>query len=384
VVSGQTVLYHLTDVLVATLLVSFLWSWLSVRGLRFDRILRQDRSQVGGVVEQRFQLQSRLPVPRVWLELVDGGTLPGYQGGRVVDLGLGGRRVWNVEAPCLRRGLYRLGPARLAGTDPFGLFHFSRRIGGSAQVLVYPRTVEFNGLALPAGQLLGGDRRRTGWHQTTPHVSSVRDYQPGDPLRHVHWRSTAHAGRLMVKEFDAEPVADVWVFLDLDAAVQRGEGDESTEEYGVTIAASLARHYLAQGRAVGLTAIADEHRIMAADRGQRQLIKMLEELAVIHANGSMPIAEVLAAESDRCTRNSAIVVVTPSTDERWPGVLQGLRDRGIQAGAIVLEASTFGDAPASLFLIGALASCAVPSMLVKRGDQLERTLSNSARWGARG
>jgi uncharacterized protein (DUF58 family) len=152
----------------------------------------------------------------------------------------------------------------------------------------------------------------------------------------------------------------------------------------VTIAASLARHYLAQGRAVGLTAIADEHCIVPADRGQRQLIKVLEELAVIRANGSMPIAEVLAAESDRCTRNSAILVVTPSTDERWPGVLQGLRDRGIQAGAVVLEASTFDEAPASLLLIAELAGCAIPSLLVKRGDQLDRTLTSGARWVGRG
>ena len=77
----------------------------------------------------------------------------------------------------------------------------------------------------------------------------------------------------------------------------------------------------------------------------------------------------------RCSGNEKAI-------SEW--LLAWARDRGIQAGAIVLEASTFGDAPASLFLIGALASCAVPSMLVKRGDQLERTLSNSARWGGRG
>src|SRR5439155_7128944 len=136
VISGQTVLYQLTDVLLATLLVSLVWSWLSVRGLDFERRLRQDRAQVGGVVEQRLQLRSRFPIPRVWLELVDGGSLPNYHGGRVVDLGFGGRRAWNHDAPCRRRGLYQLGPAWLAGSDPFGLFHFTRRIGKPSSVLV--------------------------------------------------------------------------------------------------------------------------------------------------------------------------------------------------------------------------------------------------------
>lgn len=375
--SGQAVLFHLTDVLIATILVSAIWSWLSVRGLSLQRTLRQDRAQVGGVVEQRLELKGRFPVPRVFLELVDEGTLPGYRGGRVLDLGLNGRRVWSADAACLRRGLYELGPAAISGTDPFGLFRSTRRIGSKRSVLVYPATFEMTGLALPAGQFLGGDRRRRGWHQTTTHVAGVRDYAPGDPLRHVHWRSSAHANRIMVKEFDAEPIADIWIFLDLEAAAQRGRGDESTEEYGVTIAASLAKHFLTQGRAVGLTAIAAEHRIVMPDRGQRQLIKLLEELAVLHADGNEPIAAVLASESDRCTRNAAIVVVTPSLDDRWPGVLRQLRDRGIDAAAVVLEASTFGEADTSLLLVGVLATCAVPSLLVKRGDNLSLALSAS-------
>lgn len=373
--SGQTVLYHLTDLLVATLIVSFAWSWLSVRGVTVSRTLRQDRAQAGGTIEQKIQIQGWLPLPRVWLEFVDTGTLPNYQAGRVLGFGPTGRRSLTLEIACTRRGLYQLGPSWLRSSDPFGLFTSAHRVDSVRSILVYPATIDLTGLTLPAGQLLGGDRRRTGWHQTATHVSGVRDYRPGDPVRHIHWRSTAHAGRLMVKEFDVEPVADVWLFLDANAAVQRGVGDASTEEYGVTVVASLARHFLAEGRAVGLVAVARERRVIPADRGHRQLIKLLEELAVIRADGSEPIAETLAAEGDRCTRNAAIIVVTPSLDERWPMVLRGLRDRGIQAGAVVLEASTFGDAPGSLLLVGVLASSNVPSILVKRGDQLGRVLS---------
>jgi uncharacterized protein (DUF58 family) len=375
VMSGQSVLFHLTDVLVATLLLSAVWSWLSLRGIQLQRTLRQDRAQVGGIIEQRLQIQSRLPIPRVWIEFIDTGTLPEYQTGRVLGLGVGGRRTWNLQALCRRRGLYELGPSWVYGADPFGLFRSTRRIDSVHPVLVYPATVDLTGLMLPAGQVLGGDRRHTGWHQTASHVSSVREYHPGDPVRHIHWRSTAHAGRLMVKEFDVEPVADIWLFLDAEAAVQRGEGDDSTEEYAVTIVASLARHFLSEGRAVGLVALASRHCVVPVDRGQRQLIKLLEELAVIHADGHEPIAETLVAEGERCTRNAAVIAVTPSLDERWPAALRGLRDRGIQAGAIVLEPATFGEAPGSLFLVGALAACNVPSILVKCGDDLSRVLS---------
>ncbi|HLH71908.1 MAG TPA: DUF58 domain-containing protein, partial [Chloroflexota bacterium] len=120
---------------------------------------------------------------------------------------------------------------------------------------------------------------------------------------------------------------------------------------------------------------AGEHLIIPADRGERQLRKILEELAVVHADGQEPIAETLAAESNRCTKNAAIIVVTPSIDERWPSTLRGIRDRGIQVGAVVLEPSTFGDAPSSLFLVSSLATCSIPSILVKCHDQLDRVLS---------
>jgi uncharacterized protein (DUF58 family) len=376
VASGQPVLFHLTDVLAATLIVAALWSWLGVRGLHLERHLRQDRAQVGGTVDQRLVLHARIPFPRVWIEIEDTGTLPDYRIGRVIPLGLTGVRSWSISAPCRRRGLYRLGPAHLRASDPFGLFTCSRRLDAVASVLVYPATVALTGLTLPAGQLLGGDRRRTGWHQTASHVSGVRDYHPGDPVRHVHWRATAHAGRLMVKEFDVEPVADIWIFLDAEARVQRGEGDESTEEYGVTIAASLARHFLADGRAVGMVAVASQRRIVIpADRGQRQLIKLLEELAILRADGEEPIAEILAAESQRCSRHAALIIITPSLDEAWPATLQGLRERGIQAGAVVLEPSTFGEAPSSILLVGTLAMLGIPSILVKRGDQIGSVLS---------
>lgn len=377
--SGQSVLYHLTDVLAATIVVCFAWGFLSVRGLRLTRTIRADRASVGEVIEQRLELRSSFPIPRIWLELVDAGTVPGYQAGRVLDLGLGGRRIWNVGVYCPRRGVYQLGPTTVGGADPFGLFRFRRRIGTVRTILVYPETFDLTGLLLPAGQMLGGDRRKTGWHQTTPHIAGVRDYQPGDPVRHIHWRSTAHAGRLMVKEFDAEPVADVWLFLDLQASAQRGEGDESTEEYGVKIAASLAQHYIRQGRGVGLVAVAGRRYVLQPDRGQRQLTKILEELAVVRADGNESIAAALATESDRCSHSAALLVVTPSLDERWPNVLRRLRERGIHAGAVVLEPGTFGEADNALLLIGSLASNGIPSILIKRGDDLGRVLTEGAR-----
>jgi uncharacterized protein (DUF58 family) len=379
VISGQPALFRLVDVLGAALLVCGVWSVLSIRGLAFERILDDDRAQVGGRIEQHLHVQGVLPFPRIWAELSDGGTLPGYQVGHVLDLGMGGRRSVRLTAPCLRRGRYQVGPARVVGGDPLGLFRPSRRLGEPRSVLVYPATVDLAGATLPGTKASGGDWRRKSWNQTSLHVSGTREYRPGDPLRHVHWRSTAHTGQLMVKEFDAEPVGDVWICLDLEAAVQRGEGDDSTEEYAVTIAASFAKHLLAHGRSIGLVARGAEHHLIPMGHGERQLTRALEELAVARAKGEIPVADLLIDQLPHFSRSHSVLVVTPSPDERWSAALAGLRDRGMPARAILVDASTFGNAPSPRVSFEWLDRRGIPSLLVKRGDPLSEVLVSSAR-----
>src|SRR5690606_21783269 len=112
--------------------------------------------------------------------------------------------------------------------------------------------------------------------------SGVRDYQPGDSFNRIHWRSTARKDRMLVKEFELDPLADVWIFLDLSEStlVERPAariGTEnlyapppnlppSTEEYGVTIAASLAQYFVEKGRALGFATYCPHREIVQPDR----------------------------------------------------------------------------------------------------------------------
>ncbi len=197
---------------------------------------------------------------------------------------------------------------------------------------------------------------------------------PGDPVNRVHWRSTARLGRLIVKEVEHEPTADVWLALDLDAAVQAGSGPVSTEEYAVTTAASIARRFLEAGRAVGLAMQGDRHLLLQPDRGERQLARVLEELALVHARGTLPFAELLLSDAMRPDRNAALVAITPSLDPAWPEALQLATQRGARAVAVLVEPSTFGATASSLHVISQLAAAAVPTYLVKRGEPLGESL----------
>jgi uncharacterized protein (DUF58 family) len=166
------------------------------------------------------------------------------------------------------RGKFRLGPATLISGDPFGIFRLERSVPGSNEVLVYPRTTALPGFSLPSAELPGGQDVRSRAFHVTPNVSTIREYQPGDSFNRIHWRSTARLSQLMVKEFELDPTAEVYLVLDMQERVQQilaptraGRGDrplneqriaESTEEYGVQTAASIARHLLEQNRMLGL------------------------------------------------------------------------------------------------------------------------------------
>src|SRR5690606_17012240 len=127
-----------------------------------------------------------------------------------------------------------LGPISLRSSDPFGLFVHERVIDQTHDLVVYPAIMELSNFEIPLGELAGESRIQRRTQQVTPSASGIREWQRGDSFNRIHWRSTARAGRLMVKEFDLDPTSDIWLVLDLEQRVQAGAGEESTEEYAVT------------------------------------------------------------------------------------------------------------------------------------------------------
>ncbi|MCD6290800.1 MAG: DUF58 domain-containing protein [Anaerolineae bacterium] len=402
--TGRSIAYTVAYLMTAVVVVSFLWAWTGINWVQVERHTRSRRTQVGQFAEEQFDVWNRSRFTKLWLEIRDLSDLPGHHTSRVVSM-LGGRRSrrWLVRTLCQRRGRYTLGPMILASGDLLGLFRLERLVPATSSLVVYPATVDLPGFALPVGEITGGDaiRRRT-YHVTT-NVAGVRDYQPGDSFNRIHWPSTARTGRLIVKEFELDPTADVWVFLDMDQAVhvaapwepatidlsehpvllQRGvprvQLAPSTEEYGVAIAASIARHFLQHDRAVGFVTYAQSREIIQADRGDRQLHRILETLAVVESRGRMPFAQVLALEGQYLSRSTVIVAVTPSTSLEWVAVLRELGRRGTRSIAVLLAANTFGPAPAWRAVLLSLHSYNIPAHLVRRDDDLSTALAYPAR-----
>lgn len=396
--TGIRLFFHLFYLLLALLALSFLWAWLNLRGLRVQREIFTNRSQVGGEARERLIVQNLWAIPKLWIELRDHSDMPLHSSGFVSYLGGHERRRWTARTPCTMRGKFTLGPATLISGDPFGIFQLQRQMEDTSEILVYPSTTPLSGFQLPNAELPGGQDVKSRAYNVTPNVATIRDYQPGDSFNRIHWRSTARSGKLIVKEFELDPTAELYIVLDMQERVQqsilparerRERGNtptraaETTEEYGVQAAASIASHLLAQNRAVGLVSWGQHREVIPAERESRQLFKILEALAVLRAYGTEPLAEVLAAESGRFGRNCTLIIITPSLDERWTASLQQLLYRGVRAVTVLVDPESFGGWNDSLAVQARLAELRVPTYIFRQGQSLAEALQQPSMYDGR-
>jgi uncharacterized protein (DUF58 family) len=305
-------------------------------------------------------------------------------------------RAWTIRTICRERGRYTLGPITLYSGDPLGLFRLQRSLKPTSNIVVYPATVDVHSFPLPVGLLPGGDALRRRTHYITTNAATVRDYVPGDSFSRIHWRSTARRDRLIVKEFELDPLSDVWIFLDMFQEVQTElpfqEAEQveskpfwmrpaqfklppSSEEYSVAVAATLTQHFLRRDRALGLVSYGQRRQIIQADRGERQLTKVLETLAVLRAVGEVPLQEVIRAEAQQLARGTTVIIVTPSTDLNWVLSARQMERGGLRVVAVVVDAASFGGREGSEMLATQLLSTGTMTYLVKCDESLEQSLS---------
>jgi len=395
-VTGRDLFYNLVYLWIAVIIIAGVWTWTAINRIRISRHTRALRAQVGRPLEERLGVRNTSSIPKLWLEVRDHSDLPGHEASLVVDsLAPGRERVWVVRSMCRERGRFRLGPLSLTTGDPFGLFQVTRQVPQTTHIVVYPMTFDLPDFTLPLGPMPGGDALRRRTHYVTANAAGVRDYAPGDSFNRIHWRSTARRDRLIVKEFELDPLSDIWLFLDGNEAVQAGQDNRtspestaplwvgsratvnlpaSTEEYSVSVAATLAQYFVRHDRTIGLLTYGREREVVQPDRGERQLTKMMETLAVFRATGRVHLADALSIESQQLPRWSTLIIITSASDTEWVLAAQSLRRHGLRVVAVVVDAASFGGYTQA-GVLEALLSAGIPAFRIKSGDNLVSALS---------
>lgn len=347
-----------------------LWPRLALRRLQLTRSPSAGSPTVGEPFEERFAVRRGTWVPAPWVEVRDLSTIRGYQPGRVVALGRE-EVAWTAQGVYRQRGWISFGPTQVRATEPFGLFSAEVKLSDRHQVLVYPRVRPLPELLMPAAQHAGTAQRFGNWADYPPETGGVREYTPGDSFGRIHWPLSQRHGRLMSKTFEQPLTADTWVVLDLERSVHAGEGEESTVEYGVSLAASVALQIHGRGRRVGLIANDSRGTLLEPHRAVRQDRVILEYLALAQADSSTSLATALSWDKIRRLPRRAIVVVTPNPNPDWVNVLQAIRGRGTSLIVFYLDASSFGGPERTL---GLDLGSDVDLYVVRRGDDFSRLM----------
>jgi uncharacterized protein (DUF58 family) len=245
-VLGVAELFVVAGATGALVVVSAVSVRLSSASIAVRRTVTAHRLLAGQRAEVALELRSdgRLPSALMLVEDHCDHALTEASTSRFVIPGIGPGRTVAVryEVRGWYRGRHEIGPLTLRVRDPFGLTERARRYPQTEEVLVYP-PVE----VLPEGLARGShhgtetsDSRRL--FNAGDEFYTLREYAMGDDLRQVHWPSSAHRGRLMVRQNELPWDADATLFCDTRAGAQRGAGPDSTLEKAVSVTASMLWH----------------------------------------------------------------------------------------------------------------------------------------------
>jgi uncharacterized protein (DUF58 family) len=330
--------------------LSYAWARSLAERLRLQREMRFGWAQVGDQLEERFSLSNSGQFPGLWVEVVDHSNIPGYQASAVTGIDAGSRNQWRTHGVCSQRGLFTLGPTSLHASDPLGLYQVEIHDPRSTTLMITPPIVPLPEIRVAPGGRAGEGKPLPNAPERTVSAASVRQYSPGDSLRDVHWRTSARRDQFYVRLFESTPSGDWWILLDLEAGSQYGQGDHSTAEHGVILAASLADRGLRLGRAVGLAAQSGgEHPFLAflpPRQGDVQRWEILRSLALVQPC-QRSLRELLNGLRPTLGRYTSLVIITANVQGEWLDSLLALRWLGATPTVLLLDPYAFAGGPSA-------------------------------------
>jgi uncharacterized protein (DUF58 family) len=357
------------------------WTWVRAadRPMRVERRAPKREHVEGDDVEQRVIVRPTSWLPPPTAALVEAVGRLGEQ--RHV-LGRQGRRLFvDYRLRRLPRGRYAFSDSRIEIADPFGLQRRAVPLPQPGALLVYPRVVHLDRLFSESGAHALEGRRLLLRRPTGFDLHSVRDYEHGESLRKVHWRSTARRGQLMVKELEDAPRDEIAVLLD----AQRGAVAGESFDVQVRAAASILDAYVRRNRRAVLvvnSAVRATQQVHspAGDRG-----RALELLAAVEPTATTPVTTLLAEDASPAARALELVVVTARIDS---SLVDRLVQRALarrRVSLVYVDAATFAGSPPTVEpLLLRLSGSGVPVAVVRAGDDLAAVLAGDIRGEAAG
>jgi len=271
------------------------------------------------------------------------------------------------------RGFFKIGPAMVESSGPFGLIQ-RFLVGQQVDFLtVLPRVVPVEKGLVRGQRPIHQIPKRMSIFEDPSRFLGVREYQPGDSLRRIHWKATARSRTIQVKIFEPAVLLGALLTVDMHPAsylevTKEKEKVDSLVELAITAAASLGEYIITGDQRVGLLSNGEDaaeqykeewkggifRRIdqvreysrmdlrsltfqpveLAPGKGQPQLEQLHAALARLVFTENYTLPDLLMTELPRLPRSLVLVVITPHIDQALNNALGSLQRSGIETAVV--------------------------------------------------
>ncbi len=356
----QPALLAMAGLLLTIAGVSWAWNRFALRGVEYARTFSERRVFQDELVELVIRVTNRKLLPLSWLHvedqvpadlaLLDAQVLPSSQPeigylGDLFALRWYERISRRYRLKPHRRGFYAFGPVRLTTGDFFGLFERSHILQTKEWLIVYPRVRPLAELGLPPKDPFGESKARQPIFEDPIRTIGVREYQPQDDFRRIHWKASARLQKFQSRLYEPTTSFQLAIFVNVATLPLPWQGimPEALEET-IMVAASIASYGVAQKYQVGLLANgsvpgSDQPLKVLPGRNPQQLTRILEALAAVTGFATMTIEKMLTVESPRLSWGATLLLVTATVYDDLLATLLRLRDAGRRLVLVSLDAA---------------------------------------------
>ncbi|MSP13680.1 MAG: DUF58 domain-containing protein [Chloroflexi bacterium] len=352
---------------VLVLASSQVWNRYCLAQVQYTRRFINNRVDYGGEAVLEIEIINAKPLPLAWLtvrdefpdglHLLTGREDPSSHARRwlltnMLSLRWYERVVRRYRILGQKRGAYQIGPIELLSGDVFGFWRRSEERLVEDELLVYPKLLDLRRLAVNSQRPLGDRAAPRQLLEDPLRLLGVREYVPGDSVRHIHWKASAHTLSLMTKVYEPSTSPTVLFFVNVTTFEHAYQGfDQEIQELVLSITGAAAQLTLEAGYPTGLqinTSGVGTGRLLRVRPGRHpaQFMQIMEALARALQLQLVPFAGLLRESMTDLPYGATIIAVSAVADEAIVSALLDLHRRGHPVTLLALgEKPAYQDIP---------------------------------------
>ena len=322
--TGEDFIFKLLYMIAGVYLLGRFWSSRTAAAIRFNRHFT---TRAFPKEEVRVQLAVSNPsvLPIIWLRVQDLLPLeisPTRSFQQVISLAPKETVRLNYLLKASKRGYYPVGPLRLTTGDILGLAQDEKIELTPDHLTVYPRVVPLRRLNLPSHSPMGTLKHHQPVYEDPTRPAGKRDYQQGDSLRRIDWKSSAVRGQLQVKQFEPSISLQIALVLNLNVNEYHYRKRIDATELAIVTAASVASWAITQKQSAGLITngmdplgFDGQAQPLKIEKGRGHLMRLLEMMARVKIREGEPLKNLIRENRTRLAWGTTLVVITGQVDD---------------------------------------------------------------------